>query len=271
MLSAPAAATCPTIILTRKSKLFRWMKSAWSRNSRRASRFRCILFSAAWGTRRRKARAASTALRLGSWPAISITRTSSLAPRSTFPCMRHARRPRDDRFSCDRKAPLPRRRLHAFERGRRSPHHRTRRRQQRRPHDAPQIHLCFCLPKMKTPTLIFLISLTAATVTPPRFLRALFSPASASSVLNPFLQVVSASLVGAQHAAPLLPSLQTNAQIPEWCRPLPRPEYKLLQRVLPDDPWFEVYKVAPGVFAIYEPHQAEEAISYLMVGTKKAG
>jgi len=123
---------------------------------------------------------------------------------------------------------------------------------------------------MKMPTLIFLISLTAATVTPPRFLRALFSPASASSVLNPFLPVVSASLVVAQHAAPLLPSLQTNAQIPEWCRPLPRPEYKSLQRVLPDDPWFEAYKVAPGVFAIYEPHQAEEVISYLIVGNKQA-
>ena len=123
---------------------------------------------------------------------------------------------------------------------------------------------------MKTPTLIFLISLTAATVTPPRFLRALFSPASTSSVLNPFLPVVSASLVVAQHAAALPPSLQTNAQIPEWCRPLPRPEYKSVQRVLPDDPWFEAYKVAPGVFAIYEPHRAEEVISYLIVGNKQA-
>src|SRR6266851_3429823 len=57
---------------------------------------------------------------------------------------------------------------------------------------------------------------------------------------------------------------------PEWCRPLPRPEYKSLERVLPDDPWFEVYKVAPGVFAIYEPHQAEEVISYLIIGHKQA-
>jgi glyoxylase-like metal-dependent hydrolase (beta-lactamase superfamily II) len=57
---------------------------------------------------------------------------------------------------------------------------------------------------------------------------------------------------------------------PEWCKPLPRPEYKTLQRVLPDDPWFEVYKVVPGVFAIYEPHQAEEIISYLIVGHKQA-
>jgi glyoxylase-like metal-dependent hydrolase (beta-lactamase superfamily II) len=63
---------------------------------------------------------------------------------------------------------------------------------------------------------------------------------------------------------------QAPAQVPEWCRPLPRPEYKSLQRVLPDDPWFEVYKVAPGVFAIYEPHQFEETISYLIVGNKQA-
>jgi glyoxylase-like metal-dependent hydrolase (beta-lactamase superfamily II) len=57
---------------------------------------------------------------------------------------------------------------------------------------------------------------------------------------------------------------------PEWCKNLPRPEYQTLQRVLPDDLWFEVYKVAPATFAIYEPHQAEETISYLIVGTKQA-
>jgi glyoxylase-like metal-dependent hydrolase (beta-lactamase superfamily II) len=57
---------------------------------------------------------------------------------------------------------------------------------------------------------------------------------------------------------------------PDWCKALPRPEYKSLERVLPSEPWFEVYKVAPGVFAIYEPHQAEEVISYLIVGTKQA-
>ena len=57
---------------------------------------------------------------------------------------------------------------------------------------------------------------------------------------------------------------------PEWCRNLPRPEYKTLDRVLPDEAWFEVYRVAPATFAIYEPHQAEETISYLIVGTKQA-
>ena len=58
--------------------------------------------------------------------------------------------------------------------------------------------------------------------------------------------------------------------IPDWCRPLPRPEYKTLERIPVTDSWFEVYKPAPGVFAIYEPHQAEEVISYLIVGEKRA-
>ena len=61
-----------------------------------------------------------------------------------------------------------------------------------------------------------------------------------------------------------------QSEKPEWCKALPRPEYKALQRVLPDETWFEVYKVAPGTFAIYEPHQFEETISYLIVGTKQA-
>lgn len=68
---------------------------------------------------------------------------------------------------------------------------------------------------------------------------------------------------------PFLGAGQTK-DIPDWCRALPRPEYKSLERVLANDPWFEVYKVAPGVFAIYEPHQEEEVISYLIVGHKQA-
>ena len=63
---------------------------------------------------------------------------------------------------------------------------------------------------------------------------------------------------------------QSQPQVPEWCRALPRPEYKSLERVLAIDPWFEVYKAAPSVYAIYEPHQAEEVISYLIVGHKQA-
>jgi Metallo-beta-lactamase superfamily len=65
-------------------------------------------------------------------------------------------------------------------------------------------------------------------------------------------------------------SLFAQNPIPDWCRALPRPEYKSLKRVPVSDAWFEVYKPAPGVFAIYEPHQAEETIGYLIVGQKRA-
>jgi len=57
---------------------------------------------------------------------------------------------------------------------------------------------------------------------------------------------------------------------PAWCRGLPRPEYRPLERVGVSDPWFEVYRVVPDVFAIYEPHQAQEVISYLILGTRQA-
>lgn len=68
----------------------------------------------------------------------------------------------------------------------------------------------------------------------------------------------------------LLSQVLAQTVIPEWCRALPRSEYKALERVPVSDAWFEVYKPAPGVFAIYEPHQAEEVISYLIVGQKRA-
>jgi glyoxylase-like metal-dependent hydrolase (beta-lactamase superfamily II) len=86
-------------------------------------------------------------------------------------------------------------------------------------------------------------------------LRALSAPASAHSVFS--------SSLSSSPSAP-----QTIS--PDWCKNLPRPEYKTLERVLPNESWFEIYKIRPGVFAIYEPHQAEEVISYLIVGTKQA-
>ncbi len=59
-------------------------------------------------------------------------------------------------------------------------------------------------------------------------------------------------------------------QSPQWCRDLPRPQYAKLERVAVSDPWFEVYRIRPGVFAIYEPHQGEEVISYLIAGSTRA-
>jgi glyoxylase-like metal-dependent hydrolase (beta-lactamase superfamily II) len=63
---------------------------------------------------------------------------------------------------------------------------------------------------------------------------------------------------------------QGAAEKPAWCKQLPRPEYAKLKRVPIADKWFEVYKAAPDVFAIYEPHQSEETIGYLIVGNARA-
>lgn len=80
-----------------------------------------------------------------------------------------------------------------------------------------------------------------------------------------FRSALAASIISLALSIPAL-----SSTIPQWCRALPHPEYKTLQRVPIPDPWFEVYKVAPGVFAIYEPHQAEETISYLILGRTRA-
>lgn len=60
------------------------------------------------------------------------------------------------------------------------------------------------------------------------------------------------------------------SELPEWCRKLPRPAYAKLERILPDEPWFEVYKVSPGVFALCEPRQSQEVISFLISGKTRA-
>ena len=69
---------------------------------------------------------------------------------------------------------------------------------------------------------------------------------------------------------PVLAGAQGAAEKPTWCKQLPRPEYAKLKRVRVADTWFEVYKVAPNVLAIYEPHQSEETIGYLIVGNARA-
>ena len=77
-------------------------------------------------------------------------------------------------------------------------------------------------------------------------------------------------VAGAACCAATTESTPSAGEKPEWCRGLPRPEYKRLERVVVSDAWFEVYKVAPRVFAIYEPHQAEETIGYLILGDTRA-
>ena len=56
----------------------------------------------------------------------------------------------------------------------------------------------------------------------------------------------------------------------EFCAALPRIEYEALNRIESSSSWFELYRIAPGVTAIYEPHQWQEAISYLIEGDETA-
>jgi glyoxylase-like metal-dependent hydrolase (beta-lactamase superfamily II) len=56
----------------------------------------------------------------------------------------------------------------------------------------------------------------------------------------------------------------------KWWQILPRAVYSELERVESSQPWFEVYRVDPGIYVIYEPGQFEEAISYLVLGEERA-
>jgi len=52
-----------------------------------------------------------------------------------------------------------------------------------------------------------------------------------------------------------------------WWDNLPRPEWSAFEKVDIDDDWFEVYRIDDEIYAIYEPGQFEEVISFLIIGT----
>ncbi|MDH3645872.1 MAG: MBL fold metallo-hydrolase [Gammaproteobacteria bacterium] len=56
----------------------------------------------------------------------------------------------------------------------------------------------------------------------------------------------------------------------QWWHALPREAWAGFARVDQSQDWFEVYEVSPDVYAIYEPGQFEEVISYLIAGTDSA-
>jgi glyoxylase-like metal-dependent hydrolase (beta-lactamase superfamily II) len=51
-----------------------------------------------------------------------------------------------------------------------------------------------------------------------------------------------------------------------WWEKLPRPVYATLEKTGTYQDWYEVYKLGEGTYAIYEPYQFEEALSYLVLG-----
>lgn len=66
------------------------------------------------------------------------------------------------------------------------------------------------------------------------------------------------------------PAPESRAATAGFCSSVPRSQYADLERVEVADDWFEVYRVAPSVYAIYEPFQFQEVISYLILGGEGA-
>jgi len=55
-----------------------------------------------------------------------------------------------------------------------------------------------------------------------------------------------------------------------WCDQPLRPELTALKAVTTNSDWFEVYEVGKGVYAIAEPYNFQEVISYLIIGDERA-
>lgn len=55
-----------------------------------------------------------------------------------------------------------------------------------------------------------------------------------------------------------------------WYDVMPRPSWEKYNLIDTNQNWFEVYQLNANTYAIYEPYQWQEAISYLLVGTEKA-
>lgn len=55
-----------------------------------------------------------------------------------------------------------------------------------------------------------------------------------------------------------------------WYYVMPRPSWSAFNLIETNQNWFEVYQLTENTYAIYEPNQWQEAISYLLIGTEKA-
>lgn len=65
-------------------------------------------------------------------------------------------------------------------------------------------------------------------------------------------------------------SYASAAEIGSFCDRLPRPAYASFEKHEISNDWFEVYEVGPDIWAIYEPFQWQEVISYLIVGSESS-
>ena len=61
-----------------------------------------------------------------------------------------------------------------------------------------------------------------------------------------------------------------GSETQNWWDAMPRPEWSQYERITVDDDWFDVYRIIDDIYAIYEPGQFEEVISFLIVGENRA-
>jgi glyoxylase-like metal-dependent hydrolase (beta-lactamase superfamily II) len=89
-----------------------------------------------------------------------------------------------------------------------------------------------------------------------------------NGVLLLFLGLI---LISCQGERPVQDTSQRSEiiQPQNWWEKLPRLIYSSLERIKTSQEWFEVYKLVTDTFAIYEPYQFEEAISYLVLGKER--
>jgi glyoxylase-like metal-dependent hydrolase (beta-lactamase superfamily II) len=85
-----------------------------------------------------------------------------------------------------------------------------------------------------------------------------------------WLTVLCAFTASAGDASDQTAAYASAAELGSFCDRLPRAAYAQFQKHAASNDWFEVYEVDPKVFAIYEPFQWQEVISYLIVGTDSA-
>jgi len=94
------------------------------------------------------------------------------------------------------------------------------------------------------------------------------------------LQMLSVTLLGCGPGLPPADEAATvvnNAQVQNrgadkdnWWDKLPRPEWSAYEQIDTDQDWFEVYAIDDGIYALYEPGQFEEVMSFLIVGEDRA-
>ncbi|MEP5763563.1 MAG: MBL fold metallo-hydrolase [Halieaceae bacterium] len=63
---------------------------------------------------------------------------------------------------------------------------------------------------------------------------------------------------------------EAEADPSNWWSALPRAAWASYEKIETQNPWFEVYRIMDGIYAIYEPGQFEEVISFLIVGKSQA-